>query len=97
MTKLQIESEIKTISLIEVHMETNSGTFGNSEACRKVGTGDPAVATRNVYEVVGSGQRRATGPDEEDAPGRMRTIGVAEMKEYRVKLAELKKLLRTVK
>ena len=57
----------------DVLIATNSGTFGAAEACRKVGTGDQAFATRNVYQRL-DGTIYATGPNEDDAPGRMRRI-----------------------
>ena len=92
----QIEAEIRDLARVEFLIETNSGTFGAAEACRKIGTGDPAFATRNVYETVG-GNKRSTGPDEDDAPGRMRRINADSMSEYRGRLDRLKKLLRKTK
>jgi hypothetical protein len=89
----QIEAEIRDLERVEILIETNEGTFGESEACRMVGTGDPAFATRRVYERVGGG-KRATGPDEDDAPGRMRRINADSMSEHRQRLAGLRKLLR---
>lgn len=44
-----IRTEISALLAVEHLVQTNSGTFGPHEACRKVGTGDPAFATRNVY------------------------------------------------
>lgn len=54
-------------------VETNQGTYGDVEACRKVGTGDPRHANRDVYQRV-NGTRYSRGPDEADAPGRMRVL-----------------------
>lgn len=58
----------------DVLIQTNEGTFGAAEACSKVGTGDPAFATRRVYQRL-NGSIYATGPKEENAPGYMRRIG----------------------
>lgn len=92
--RAELEAEIANLERIEVLVETNSGTFGPHEACAKVGTGDPAFATRNVYEAVGTGKRRATGPDEGDAPGYMRAGNTETMARHRKALAELRRRLR---
>lgn len=96
MTIDEIMSEIKTLNAIEVHVETNDGTYGGTEAVRKCGTGDPRWATRNVYETVG-GQVRSTGPSEDRAPGRMRSIGRRELADLRKRVAELRAMLRTAR
>ncbi len=85
-----LNQEIEELKAVEVHVATNSGTFGATEACRKCGSGDPRIATRNVYETVG-GTRRETGPDEDSAPGRMRKLNGEEMKGLRKRLAALRK------
>lgn len=84
-----LAEEIKALTAVEVHTETNSGTYGAAEACRKVGTGEQRFADRNVYETVG-GKRRETGPAEADAPGRMRKINAEAMKRLRRDLAGLR-------
>jgi hypothetical protein len=83
---------IRTLEATEVHVETNQGTYGAAEACRKVGTGDPAHGNREVYETVG-GTRRATGPDEDRAPGRMRRINAETLADYRKQLAAWRRAL----
>lgn len=80
--------EIEVLRRMEFVVETNSGTFGNAEACRKVGTADPGFATRLVYESVG-GERRATGPSQDNAPGYTRYVNAAALASARKKLAEL--------
>lgn len=95
-TRSEIQAEIDTLSNVEHLVETNSGTFGATEACRKVGSGDPMFATRNVYETVG-GSKRSTGPDEVDAPGRMRRINANTMSADRKRLANLQAELRRAK
>lgn len=95
-TASEIRAEIKTVEAIEVHVETNQGTYGAGEACRKVGCGDPAFANREVYETVG-GTRRETGPDEARAPGYMRQIGREELSDLRKRLAELRRELRSAR
>lgn len=57
----------------DVLIRTNEGTFGATEACQKIGTGDPAFAVRRVYQRL-NGSIYATGPAEENAPGYMRSI-----------------------
>lgn len=88
-----LREEIRDLERVEHMIETNSGTFGAQEACRKVGTGDPMFATRNVYETV-AGVRRETGPDADDAPGYMRSINRAALSDGRKLLADLRRQLR---
>ena len=94
--KADIRAEIADLLKIEVLTATNSGTYGASEACRKTGTGDPAFATRNEYETV-AGAKRSTGPDADSIPGYMRPIGAAEMHDLRLRLADLRRELRSTK
>lgn len=95
-TKETIQKEINELLAVEVCVETNDGTYGAAEACRCVGTGDPAFATRNVYETVG-GKTRYTGPREDRAPGRMRAGGRAVLADYRRQLADLRAELKACK
>lgn len=85
---MSLIQQIKTLSEERVLVATNAGTFGATEAARKVGSGDPRHATRNVYEMVGGGIV-AEGPEESDAPGRMRRIGDAALAAKRATLAKL--------
>lgn len=87
-------AEIRELESREYLVATNQGTYSAQEACRKVGTGDPAFADRNVYETVG-GKKRTTGPDHDDAPGRMREFpgNRQDMGADRKRLAELRKEL----
>jgi len=87
-----IRDEIKALESVEYLVETNQGTYGAQESCRKVGTGDPASADRNVYETVG-GRRRETGPGEDRAPGYMRQINRDSLSADRKRLADLHKSL----
>jgi hypothetical protein len=95
-TKAQLQAEIDTLLRIDVHVRTNQGTYGASEAARKVGSGDPRFANREEYETV-AGSKRASGPDEDDAPGRMRDIGSRTLIEYRAKVAALRQQMRAAK
>ncbi len=88
----EIEQEIAELETVEIHVETNQGTYGAEEACRKIGTGDPRAANREVYETVG-GQRRETGPDEDRAPGRMRKINRKALADKRAALKRLREEL----
>lgn len=60
-SRTEIQAEINTLSSVEYLIETNDGTYGATEACRKVGSGDPMYATRRVYETVGA---KSEGGDE---------------------------------
>ncbi len=95
-TRTEIQAEIDTLSRVEHLIETNSGTYGPGDVRRAGVAGDPQFSERNVYETVG-GQRRATGPSEDRAPGRMRTINRETMAADRKRLAALKAALRSAK
>lgn len=94
-TRDSIQAEIDALRRVEYLVETNDGTFGGAEAFRKVGTGDPAFATRNVYESIG-GTRRATGPSEDRAPGYMRSLNRRALAADRKRLADLERECRRV-
>lgn len=64
-----IQTQIEELANREILVETNDGTYGAQEACRCVGTGDPAFATYRVYQRVGGGKPRIVGCDRERAPG----------------------------
>ena len=87
-----LDEQIAALEADEYMIETNQGTYGAAEARRKVGCGDPHFANRDVYETVG-GTRRERGPDEADAPGRMRKFAnnVAELKGKRKTLNAMRK------
>jgi hypothetical protein len=92
MTKQQAElirAEIATLAETRFLTATNEGTFGADEACRKVGSGDPAFATRRVY-LTPAGQEHVTGPDEGRAPGRMRRMDCSPLAAARARLAALR-------
>lgn len=96
-TKIEaIENEIATLNQVEYLVATNSGTYGAEECGQKVGCGDPAFGDRNVYETVG-GRVRATGPDHNDAPGRMRQVNAAALKTDRKRRDLLKRELDSLK
>lgn len=90
-TKLtDLQREAAALAAVEHMIETNDGTFSQQEACRAVGTADPAYATRRVYESVG-GVRRETGPSEDRAPGRTRSLNRDALSADRRRLADLRK------
>lgn len=86
------QDAIRNLERTELHVETNQGTYGAQEACRKVGSGDTRFANREVYETVG-GVRRETGPSEDRAPGYMRRINADQMRDYRAQLAAWRRAL----
>ena len=92
MTIMDLRREIAALEAVEVHVSTNQGTYGALEACRKIGSGDPRFANREVYETVG-GARRETGPDEDCAPGRMRQINRQLLAGKRAELSQLRSRL----
>ena len=89
-TRRDLEQEAEALALVEYCVQTNEGTYGATEAGSKVGTGDPRFANRKVYETVG-GTRRETGPDEQRAPGRMRSINRDALSADRKRLADLRR------
>ena len=93
-SRTEIQSEINTLLNVEHLVETNAGTYGDGDVVRAGCTG--GMAERNVYETVG-GQRRATGPSEDRAPGRMRRINRETMSDDRKRVADLKAALRSTK
>lgn len=92
MTLREIKAEIASLQRKEYLVATNAGTYSSREAQRSVGSGDPAVSTRNVYETV-EGLKRATGPADDAAPGQMRNLSRAELTADHRRLAELLKAL----
>lgn len=80
--------EIALLRDAEYHTQTNSGTYGAQEAFRKVGTGDPHFADRDVYETVG-GRVRSTGPAADRAPGYTRYLDAGQLKAARELLTRL--------
>jgi hypothetical protein len=48
-----MEAEAKALANEQVMVATNQGTYGQAEACRKIGTGDPQFANCDIYETVG--------------------------------------------
>ena len=96
-TVAELERAIRTLEASEIHVQTNQGTYGATEAHRKIGTGDPQFADREVYETVGSGECRSTGPDEDDAPGRMRRIGTDALSDARSELKRLREELKRLR
>lgn len=90
-----IRREIVDIERVEVHVETNQGTYSGADAVRKCGTGDPAYANREVYETVG-GSVRTTGPSEDCAPGYMRDCGRSRLSALRRRVAALRAALRNL-
>lgn len=92
-TVADLRREIAALERVEVHVETNQGTYGPGDAVRAIGVSDPAFANREVYETVG-GTRRASGPSEDRAPGRMRAINRDRLSDLRKRLADLRAELR---
>ncbi len=74
-TTIDLKRRADELAAEEVLVATNAGTYGQREACRTVGCGDPRYADREIYVRVGDGQRREVGCDAERAPGRMRQFG----------------------
>lgn len=93
-TKTDLQKEIAALAAREIAVETNEGTYGASEACRAIGTGDPKFADYTIWERVGDGKRRVQGCDPQRAPGRARKLGLDDMAESRRRLADLRSQLR---
>ena len=77
----------------EYVVETNEGTFGAAECCRKTGCGDPRYGNYTIYERL-DGQRRVVGCEPKKAPGYARKFrdGIAAA---RKSLAGLRRELRS--
>jgi hypothetical protein len=88
-TRQDLEQEAAALAAVEVLIETNAGTFGAAECCRKRGCGDPVFGEYQIYESV-AGDRHVVG-DPDDAPGYARRCGRQELGEKRRQLAELRK------
>jgi len=89
----RIDSEIRRIEAVEVHVATNDGTYGAVEAGRCCGSGDPRFATRDMYETV-AGATRETGPTAARMPGRLRWIGSEQLRDLRKQVGALRRSLR---
>lgn len=72
----------------EVAIETNEGTYGAEEACRKTGSGDPAHNNYTIFESL-NGSRRVRGCDPDKAPGYPRKLSVKSAAERRKEIARL--------
>jgi len=92
-----IHDEIRTLSLTEVAVATNEGTYGAAECMRAIRTGDPAHGNYTIYESVGDGTKRVVGCDPERAPGYERKMGRDELADLRKRLVDLKKQARQAK
>lgn len=88
---MNLKEEIEKLLNTEVLVESNEGTFGAEECCRKVGCGNPAFGNRRVYKTL-SGRGRVTGPALKDAPGRMRRMGQDELERLREQVKDLRAL-----
>ena len=88
-----IRREIDDLAAREIAIETNAGTYGDVEAFRAIGVGDPQFADYTIYERVGDGRRRVKGCDPADAPGWRRRINRGELQAARRRLQELREML----
>ena len=79
----------------EYVVETNEGTFGAAECCRKTGCGDPQFGHYTIYERL-DGHRRVVGCEPKKAPGYPRRFR-DEINAARKQLAELRRELRSTR
>lgn len=90
-----LEIEANELAAMECLVETNSGTFGATEACRKTGSGD--AGEYKIFARVGDGKRRVVGYDPANAPGYARHFGTdlsdkqAKLRTLRSRIAALRK------
>ncbi len=89
----ELEAEILAVENEEILVASNDGTFGAEECRRVTGSGDPQFGTYKIFECIGSGKRKVTGRDPDDAPGRQRRFRDA-LGRRRRHLSELHKRLR---
>lgn len=85
---MNIEARIAELSK-DVLVETNSGTYGDREAIRKVGNADKQFSEYRIVETI-DGQRTTYGCDPTEAPGYARKIAVPSAAERRAKITQLK-------
>ena len=95
-TKSDLARQADELSKLECAVETNEGTFGASECCRAVGTGDPTFGNYTIYERVGDGDRRVVGCNPDQAPGYPRIFRDS-INERRADLAKIRQQLRAVR
>ncbi len=93
----ELERQAKELSAMEVAVETNAGTFGAIECCRKTGSGDPRYGTYTIYLRVGDGARRTVGCDPASAPGYARKGGYDVFAAKQRELAALRKQIAAMK
>ena len=95
MSLLQIHALQQKINQLENKrylVESNEGTWGATEAVRKVGTADPAFANSRLYITL-RGHKRREGCARRNAPGYWRHFSDAERKSDREQLRQLEREL----
>jgi hypothetical protein len=85
-----MQAEVDELSVVDVLVETNEGTYGSQDVVRAGTVG--GQSDYRIYESVGSGQRRVVGCDPARAPGRPRFLR-AELAVKRERLAHLRNQL----
>jgi hypothetical protein len=93
----QLETEAAELAATEILVETNEGTFGESESLAACGTGDKSRATYRIFERVGDGRRRASGFDASRAPGYTRYLNGKEVTAARQKLRAIREQIDAAK
>lgn len=91
-----LRKEAAELATGEILVETNSGTYGDYEALKCVGVGDPRYADYRVYARIGDGRERVEGCNRDEAPGVARRINrdllcveQKRLREIRAKIKEL--------
>jgi len=92
-SKSDLVRDAQELARLECAVETNDGTFGAEECCRKTGSGDSAFGKYTIYERVGDGTRRVVGCDPANAPGYARVFA-AEINAQRARLSALREQIR---
>lgn len=87
MTTESLATEILTLRLSTVLVETNEGTYGPGDVRRAGTTG--GMSDYRIYEAVGTGARHTMGCDPARAPGYARRMGTDELREARRRLVDL--------
>ena len=95
MTIEQMLSKIDELSQ-DTLIATNSGTFGASECCRAVGTGDTACGEWREYERL-DGTRYTRGATVDCAPGYAREFFPLSASVRREKIAAIKEAMKFAK
>lgn len=89
-----LKKQADELAAMEILTETNSGTYGQVEAQKACGSGDPRHSEYRVYTRVGDGRERREGCAADEAPGVARRFR-QELSDAQRELRKLRKQIRS--